>query len=66
MMTEDRSYDMVNQHVDKCKKEIHLVADNQYCKESGHESAPYGGGPPASAANPSGAPGTGSASGMSY
>ena len=62
MMTEDRSYDLVNQHADAVKKSITLVADNQSMKESGHSSAPYGGGPPASAANPSGAPGTGSSS----
>lgn len=59
MLTEDTSFDRVNRVVEMCKKDVKLTPETQSQRESGHSSADYGSGPPQSAANPSGSPGTG-------
>lgn len=52
----------VKSAVDHVKGTTRLQGDNQSPAFSGHESAPYGGGPPQNAAVPGGAPGTGGVS----
>lgn len=56
MIEKDYSRQMVETEVEMCKKSTMLYGENQYQRESGHESADYGGGPPQSAAG--GSPGT--------